>query len=266
MRVFVTGGTGFLGSHLMRILNERGHETTLLVRPTSNLELIQKLTFSKVEGDITDRQSMFEAIPENTDVIFHNASRMSNWGHKKRFWPQNVEGTLNALEAARQKDIPTFIYTSSGVVYGFPSEPVTEDTPLNPANVYAESKAVAEQHVLDYHRDHGIKSVIVRPPMMLGRCDTHSGPLLRKMVHDNQFFMFGKCDRDISIAHAEDVARCLVDVSENIHRTNGEAYNVVSFDKSWHDFCAEFLEEINLGVKMKTLPYSICYGMAAVGE
>ncbi len=264
--MFVTGGTGFLGSHLMRVLHERNHEITLLTRPTSSMDLIDGLRFTSVEGDITDLQSMLDGVPEDIEVLFHIAGRMTNWGHRKRFWPQNVEGTVNTLEAARRKDVDTFIYTSSCVVYGFPEEPVTEEAPLNPGNIYAESKAVAEQHVLDYNKDYGLNTVILRPPLVLGRGDGYCGPMLREMAEANQFFMFGKCTNPISMVHAEDVARCLVDAAEKIDRTKGEIYNVVAFDSPWCEFCDKYLEATNLGYGMKKLPYSVCYGLAAIGE
>ncbi len=266
MRVFVTGGTGFLGSHLMSVLSERNHNITLLTRPTSSLQLLEGLSYTKVDGDITNPQSLLSGVPDDIEVFFHNAARMTNWGHRNRFWPQNVEGTLNALETARRKDIQTFIYTSSGVVYGFPQDSVTEDAPLNPGNIYAESKVAAELHVLDYNRNHGLDTVIFRPPLVLGKGDGYCGPMLREMAESNRFFMFGECTNPISMVHANDVARCLVDAAEKIDRTKGEIYNVVAFDSPWCEFCGKYLEATNLGHGMKKLPYSVCYGMAAIGE
>ena len=73
MHTFVTGGTVFLRSHLTRVLHEKGNEITLLLRPTLSLDLVQGLNFKTVQGDITGLQSMMDAIPDDIEVVFHNA-------------------------------------------------------------------------------------------------------------------------------------------------------------------------------------------------
>ena len=113
VKCFVTGATGFIGSHITRLLTEKGHDVDVLVRKTSSRDLIEGLPVDTVIGDITDPDSLFAGISEDTEWLFHNAARMSDWGAKPRQWPINVGGTRNILEAARKKDIEQFIYTSS---------------------------------------------------------------------------------------------------------------------------------------------------------
>ncbi|MFQ5834292.1 MAG: NAD-dependent epimerase/dehydratase family protein, partial [Candidatus Thorarchaeota archaeon] len=174
----VTGGTGFIGSHIVRLLTQRDHKVDILVRKTSSRSLIEGLPASTVVGDITDLDSLVNGVSDDTEWFFHNAARFSDWGGKARNWPINVEGTRNTLEVARRKDIPQFIYTSSAAVYGFPGKPMTEDSPKKPEGSYQQSKYAAEELVWEYAKEYGIRATAVRPPTVVGHGDMYTGPLL----------------------------------------------------------------------------------------
>ncbi|MFX0056492.1 MAG: NAD-dependent epimerase/dehydratase family protein [Promethearchaeota archaeon] len=261
---FVTGGTGFIGSHIVRLLADRGHSVTVLVRKTSNMDLIEDVPISKSVGDITDMESMFSGTPDDTEWFFHNAARMSEWGGKARNWPINVEGTRNALEVARRKDIPKFIYTSSTALYGFPEKPMTEDSPRKPYESYQQSKLAAEELVWEYSREHGIRATAVRPPTVVGHGDMYLGPTLIEAVKSGTWIHLDGGKNRQSIVHAEDVARCLILAAENFGKAYGNAYNVTSFITEMRVFIEALADELGVTKDFRSVPYKVALTMGKV--
>src|SRR5258708_13112727 len=121
MLAFVTGATGFLGSHVARVLAEQGAELRLLVRPTSDLRNIDDLKGDRVVGDLRDAASISKAL-SGCDVVFHVAADYRLWvSDPDEMYRSNVEGTLSLLEAARKQGVPRVVYTSSVATVGFTS-------------------------------------------------------------------------------------------------------------------------------------------------
>ncbi len=265
---FITGGTGFIGSHIVKLLVKRGHQVTVLIRKTSNLSLIQGLQINTITCDLTDSDSLISMVPEDTEWLFHNAAVMSHWGNRSKFWPVNVEGTRNILEIVRKKDIPQLIHTSSTAIYGLPNkiEPIKEDDPWHPENAYQESKAAAEQLVIDYERDYGIKAVRVRPPTVVGHGDMFTGPQIIERIKNNSMVAISGESRT-SFVHAEDVARCLILSAERFNNAHGKAYNVVSFICTFRDLLIELARELGVNTKFRTIPYHLALfiGKISVG-
>ena len=156
-KVLITGGNGFIGSHLAEKLEERGDSVALLdLGFNSNTE---RLGCEKTRGDVTDYSAVKDAV-EGKDAVFHLAavSRVA-WGEKDPFtcWRTNVLGTLNVLEACRKAETnPILFYASSREVYGEPLYlPVNETHPENPLSVYGMSKLAAEKACQAYSGRHG---------------------------------------------------------------------------------------------------------------
>ncbi len=156
-KVLITGGNGFIGSHLAEKLEERGDSVALLdLGFNSNTE---RLGCEKTRGDVTDYSAVKDAV-EGKDAVFHLAavSRVA-WGEKDPFtcWRTNVLGTLNVLEACRKAETnPILFYASSREVYGEPLYlPVNETHPENPVSVYGMSKLAAEKACQAYSGRHG---------------------------------------------------------------------------------------------------------------
>ena len=102
-RCFVTGGTGFIGSHIVRLLAQSGHEVHVLARKSSSLDLIDGIESNIVIGDVTDSSGMLEVIPDDVEWFFHNAAIMSDWGGKTRFQGVNVDGVRNVIEVINRR-------------------------------------------------------------------------------------------------------------------------------------------------------------------
>src|SRR5260221_496848 len=121
MLAFVTGATGFLGSHVARVLAEQGAELRLLVRPTSDLRNIDDLKGDRVVGDLRDAGSISKAL-SGCDVVFHVAADYRLWvSDPDEMYRANVEGTRSLLEAARRQGVRRVVYTSSVATMGFGS-------------------------------------------------------------------------------------------------------------------------------------------------
>ena len=269
VQCFVTGGNGFVGSYIVRLLTEAQHDVTILRRETSNLSLLDGLSYKSGIGDVTDFESILNAVPEETEWFFHNAAIMKDWGGTSKFFPVNVEGTRNVLETLRKKDIPKFIHTSSTAVYGFPNidEPLNENAPWKPMNTYQRSKAEAETLIKEYGEAYGIKASMIRGPTILGKGDMFTGPQLIERVKSGNMYTFGGGLNQQSYTHGEDFARCIILAAEKFDKAAGKAYNVTSFTCSFRELLEAIAEETESSKEFRNLPYSpsVALGKTAAG-
>ncbi len=154
MKCFVTGATGFLGSHVARQLLAKGADLRLLVRASSRTDNIADLSAERVVGDLRDRESLKRGMA-GCEVVFHVAADYRLWAVDGReLYESNVEGTRNVLDAARDSGVRRVVYTSSVATMGFGNNGrvTDESTPVSLANMigdYKRSKFMAEQLVIE---------------------------------------------------------------------------------------------------------------------
>lgn len=154
MLAFVTGATGFLGSHVARVLSEQGADLRLLVRPTSNLKNLEGLKAETATGDVRDPASLQKAMV-GCEAVFHVAADYRLWVRDPtEMYRSNVEGTRAILEASRKNNVRCVVYTSSVATIGFAGngDPADEDSPVLLADMighYKRSKFMAEQVALE---------------------------------------------------------------------------------------------------------------------
>jgi dihydroflavonol-4-reductase len=186
LKAFLTGATGFLGTHVARALSEQGANLRLLVRPTSNLKNIDGLKAETATGDLRDAASLEKAM-SGCDVVFHVAADYRLWVRDpQEMYRSNVEGTRAILEAARRNKIQSVVYTSSVATIGFTGNghPADEDSPVSLANMighYKRSKFMAEQIALEAGRN-GMRVVTVNPTTPVGEQDIKPTPTGRIVV------------------------------------------------------------------------------------
>ena len=211
MKAFVTGATGFLGSHVARVLAEQGAGLRLLVRPTSDLRNIDGLKADRVEGDLRDAASIEKAL-SGCDVVFHVAADYRLWVRDpNEMYRSNVEGTRSLLEAARKQRVRRVVYTSSVATMGFTSNHAAaelrsagrpgaavptqawaahtsaladENSPVSLADMighYKRSKFMAEQVAFEAAKS-GVDVVIVNPTTPIGERDIKPTPTGRIVV------------------------------------------------------------------------------------
>ncbi len=166
MKAFVTGGTGFVGSHLVEALIGSPDYTEVRCLIRSSDKWLSGLDFTRVSGDLFDLQAISKAL-EGVDVIFHIAAVLRA-PSKKEFTRANVDATENLIRIAQKKGVKNFVILSSLAGVG-PSQgiPVTEKTRMNPVSMYGESKKEMETVI---HKIGGkTESIkIIRPPAVYG--------------------------------------------------------------------------------------------------
>ena len=186
MLAFVTGSTGFVGSHVARCLADLGANLRLLVRASSNTKNIDDLKAERVTGDLRDPVSLEKGIA-GCDVVFHVAADYRLWVRDpEEMYRANVEGTRAILEAARRNQVRRVIYTSSVATMGFTSngQPADETSPVSIKNMigpYKRSKFMAEQLAIEAARA-GQDVVIVNPSTPVGERDIKPTPTGRIVV------------------------------------------------------------------------------------
>lgn len=186
MLAFVTGATGFVGSHVARALANEGADLRLLVRPSSNPKNIADLKADAVSGDLRDPASLEMAV-SGCDAVFHVAADYRLWVRDpEEMYRVNVEGTRALLEAARKKRVPRVVYTSSVATMGFTEDgtPADENSPVSLEDMigpYKRSKFMAEQVAIEAARS-GIDVVIVNPTTPVGDGDIRPTPTGRIIV------------------------------------------------------------------------------------
>ena len=186
MLAFLTGATGFVGSHVARTLAEKGADLRLLVRTNSNKKNLDDLKADLVTGDLRDSGSLEKGIA-GCDVVFHVAADYRLWVRDPdEMYRANVEGTRAILEAARKANIRRVVYTSSVATMGFTSngQPADEKSPVSLANMigpYKRSKFMAEQVAIEAARA-GQDVVIVNPTTPVGERDIKPTPTGRIVI------------------------------------------------------------------------------------
>jgi len=186
MLAYVTGATGFVGSHVARVLAAKGASLRLLVRSSSNTKNIAHLKADLVIGDLREPTSIEQSMA-GCEVVFHVAADYRLWvSDPAEMYRANVEGTRAILEAARKNNVRRVVYTSSVATMGFTAngQPADENSPVSLENMigpYKRSKFMAEQVAIEAARS-GQDVVIVNPTTPVGECDIKPTPTGRIVV------------------------------------------------------------------------------------
>jgi dihydroflavonol-4-reductase len=192
MLAFVTGATGFLGSHVARVLSEQGADLRLLVRSSSNLKNLEGIKAETAVGDLRDAASLEKAMA-GCDTVFHVAADYRLWVRDpNEMYRSNVEGTRAILEAAQKQGVRRVVHTSSVATIGFQKNGsvADEDSPVSLADMigpYKRSKFMAEQLAMEAGRK-GMHVVTVNPTTPIGEQDVKPTPTGRIVID----FMKGK--------------------------------------------------------------------------
>ncbi|HBP20660.1 MAG TPA: hypothetical protein DEA08_23090 [Planctomycetes bacterium] len=216
----VTGGSGYFGSVLVRLLRERGERVRVLDLSESDerppeVELIQ--------GDVRDPALVARAV-EGADVVLHNVAQVPLAKDRHQFWSVNQGGTETLLAAAKQAGVGKLVYTSSSAIYGAPARnPVDEETPPTPAEDYGRAKLEGERACRRY-AEQGLDVSIVRPRTILGHGRLGIFQILFEWVRRGKNLpVLGRGDNRYQFVHSDDLADAILRAAE---RPGARSYNV----------------------------------------
>lgn len=271
MLAFVTGSTGFLGSHVARVLAEQGADLRLLVRASSDRRNIQELKAEQVVGDLRDPASIEKALA-GCDVVFHVAADYRLWVRDPdEMYRSNVEGTRSLLEAARKQGVRRIVYTSSVATMGFTANlnhdhVADEDSPVGIADMighYKRSKFMAEQVAIDAAKS-GVDVVIVNPSTPIGERDIKPTPTGRIVVDFLKRKFPAYVETGLNLVDATECARGHVQALEK--GRSGERYILGGENLTLKQILDRLAAITGLKSPTVKLPYAFAFATGVVDE
>jgi nucleoside-diphosphate-sugar epimerase len=264
MKALVTGSSGFIGSHLVEALVEKGYLVNCLIRKESNLKWIKDLKVNFIEGSYFDKDSLEPAL-RGMDIVFHVGAAIDapNWD---LFYKVNVEGTINLLTTCQQvaPNIKKFIFVSSIAAAGpaVNKRPVRESDACEPVSLYGKSKYLAEQAVSKFFDT--LPIIILRPTNVLGIRQKQFFTTL-KMAKKRIIPLLGTREKQTSICFVEDVVKAMMLAAEH-PSLSGETYFVAHAEfYSWREILNRITKELGLSFVLK-IPYPLLMLIASVSE
>jgi nucleoside-diphosphate-sugar epimerase len=264
---FVTGGSGFIGGALIERLRREGWNVRALARSDAAAARVSELGAEPVRGDLEDRRALEEGAA-GSEVAFHCAAKVEDWGEPEEFERLNVFGTQNTLDACIAAGVRRFVHTGTEAALsaGQPLVNVDEDAPLRPDSpiLYAATKARAEQRVRAANGD-GIETVVVRPRFVWGRGDATLLPALVKLVESGRFRWIGGGGQLTDTTNVENTVEGLWLGATKA--PPGGVYFVTDGEPVvFREFVTSWLGTQGVSVPDKTLPTAVADAAAAVSE
>ena len=266
MKAFVTGATGFVGSHVARALAEQGADLRLLVRPTSPTANIEGLRGDRVVGDLCDLESLKSAMA-GCDVVFHVAADYRLWARDPReMYRSNVEGTRNVIQAAQLASVRRVVYTSSVSTMGFTRNGhlAHEDSPVNLREMighYKKSKFQAESLALEAGRN-GAAVIVVNPTTPVGERDIKPTPTGRIIVDFLKRKFPAYVDTGLNLVDVKECARGHVTAMEK--GKPGERYLLGGENLSLKQILDKLAAITGLPSPRVKLPYAVALATGVV--
>jgi dihydroflavonol-4-reductase len=268
MLAFVTGATGFLGSHVARALADQGAELRLLVRATSNLKNLEGLRAETATGDLRDAGSLEKAM-SGCEAVFHVAADYRLWVcDPAEMYRSNVEGTRAILEAARKNGVQRVVHTSSVATIGFRKDghPADEDSPVSLADMigpYKRSKFMAEQIAMEAGRS-GMDVVTVNPTTPVGEQDVKPTPTGRIVVDFLKRKFPAYVETGLNVVDVKECARGHISAFEK--GRSGERYILGGENLTLKQILDKLGQITGLPSPTMKLPYFVAFAAGLVDE
>ncbi len=265
MRVWLSGGTGFVGSHVAALLRDEGHEVVALARPTSRTSALEAIGAEVAVGDVTDLGSVVASM-RGCDGAFHVAAWYEiGVSDRERMFAINVGGTRNVMEAVRATGVPKLVYCSTAAALGWhrpgelPDE--THENPVGLGSLYAESKYQAHREVRRAAAE-GLPVVTVMPGAIYGPGDPSMMGTLVEYVLRGWMKASLFDDSGFTFVHVDDVARGLLLAFEK--GSVGEEYVLGGEPASVREFIARVSRLAGRRPPRFTIPTAVLKAVASI--
>lgn len=256
MRVLVTGGTGFTGSHLVRRLLDKGYQVLVMDNQKGLFYDELKARGATIElGSIADK-NLVSKLVQGCEVVHHLAAAFRQLNvPDKYYWDVNVEGTRHLVDAAYRFRTRKFIYCSTQGVHGhIENPPGDEDSPIAPEDYYQFTKYKGEEVVREYV-EKGLDAVTLRPTAIYGPGDPGRFLILFRLVKRGTFLMFGDGDTFYHPVHVDN----LVDAFELAAERNGiQGRNYIIGDEHYYslnELVQDVASAIEVPIRIRHLPF-----------
>lgn len=268
-RALVTGATGFLGRHAARRLVQLGWEVSGLGRSVAAGELLQQEGIRFVQADLRDAAAVAQACA-GQDYVFHCGALSAPWGAYHEFYGSNVEGTRHVIAGCLDHGVGRLVHISTPSIY-FDYKPrrlirESEELPLQPVNIYAATKLLAEQEVLQAWRE-GLPAVILRPRAIFGPEDQTLFPRLLEANRKSGVPMLNGGQAFIDLTYVDNVVDAMLLGCRATPEALGRAYNISNGEPyGFRELMDKLFRMLDIPLRTRTIPYPIAYGLAGILE
>jgi nucleoside-diphosphate-sugar epimerase len=266
--IFLTGGTGLVGSHAVEEGLRRGHRLRVLVRASSDTRWLDRWGVEQVVGDLEDREALRRGAA-GADWIFNCAAKVGDWGTLEDFRKLNVTALQLLLEAAVAARVGRLVHVSSLGVYEARDHFGTDETSPPAAeslDAYTRSKVEAEELVLKWVREHGLPATIVRPGFIYGPRDRTVLPKLVGALRARRFFYFGSGEQALNCIYVKNLVAGIFLAAEASGAV-GEAFNLTDGQRvSKRQFVGRVAELAGLPPPRRSIPLWLAWVLAVLME
>ena len=268
-RVFLTGGSGLLGSHIAEHLLGEGHEVVALHRPETNTGFLKELGCTLLEGDLGGDPDDLAVQIEGCRWAVHCAARVYTGKDWSTVRAVNVDGTRNTLEAAARAGVSHAVHVSSVAVYGRTSGSMDESGPLDgiiaPDDFYGHSKRLAEEAAAGIHESGRMQVTIVRPSAVYGERDRLFAPNLARLLRLPVVPLMGRGDNSVPVVYAGNVAAGVASALDG--RGAGSAFNLaVDFPLTQRELLEGLARGLGRSPTFVSLPAALVRAVANVAD
>jgi dihydroflavonol-4-reductase len=242
MKIFITGSTGFIGTHLVKQLSQTDHRLFCLARKTSDIKVLNEIGATIITGEVTDRDTLIKGM-NDCDAVIHLASSFVFWVSNKRIYTEvNIDGTRNVMESVLETGISKVVSVSTVGVYGNAKWPINEDSPYGTkrASRYCQTKYEGDLITWQLYKEEGLPLVMIHPSAVIGPNDPKAAGRYIKN------YALGRMPAQVLTkaifpwVHVKDVCKVIIKVLEkennigerylvsNENLTFGEINNIIS--------------------------------------
>jgi dihydroflavonol-4-reductase len=237
MKIFLTGGTGFIGRHTTEMLSKTNHQVKLLTRNTSNISSLNCPNIKFVEGDLEDKSTLLKGA-EGCDSIINIAGHYTFWESDNKIYSNvNITGTRNVLECALESGVKKLVHISTAGVFGKPDEqPFNEESKPGEKKFseYFRTKYEGDRIAWDLFEKRSLPLVVIYPVCVLGAGDTKaSGRYIKDLINRKLPATVFK-DEIFSFVYVKDVAQAIINALEKENNI-GEKYLVGNYRYKWKE-------------------------------